>query len=267
MMAESRTELLSWLNDLLRLNYTKVEQAGTGAAYCQIMDSIFYDVHMSKVKYETKHEYENISNFKILQHTFDKHKIDKIIPVDKLIKCKFQDNLEFMQWMKRFWDLHYQGEEVYDALQRRKGGNKTKSPSGMIHSTATNTIKTRKTVNHNPVRNITNHTAATGRLSSAKGAHNGHTMDKNPNTAIQDLNRQIMALKTTVDGLETERDFYFRKLRDIEILVQEYVEISHHEYSDSLRQIQHILYQTEDGFEVPPEGEEVHNDDDDDETF
>lgn len=40
-MGESRTELLAWLNDLLQVNYTKVEQCGTGAAYCQIMDSIF----------------------------------------------------------------------------------------------------------------------------------------------------------------------------------------------------------------------------------
>lgn len=29
-MGESRTELLSWLNELLTTRYTKVEQAGTG---------------------------------------------------------------------------------------------------------------------------------------------------------------------------------------------------------------------------------------------
>lgn len=28
-MGESRTELIAWLNDLLQLSYTKVEQAGT----------------------------------------------------------------------------------------------------------------------------------------------------------------------------------------------------------------------------------------------
>ena len=40
-MGESRTELIAWLNDLLQVNYTKVEQCGTGGAYCQIMDSVF----------------------------------------------------------------------------------------------------------------------------------------------------------------------------------------------------------------------------------
>ena len=43
-MGESRTELLAWLNDLAQLGYTKVEQCGSGAAHCVIMDSIFRDV-------------------------------------------------------------------------------------------------------------------------------------------------------------------------------------------------------------------------------
>ncbi len=40
-MGESRSELLAWLNELLQINYTKIEQCGTGAAYCQILDSIY----------------------------------------------------------------------------------------------------------------------------------------------------------------------------------------------------------------------------------
>ena len=51
-----------------------------------------------------KSEYEYMSNFKILQAAFKSHKIDKPIPVERLIKCKMQDNLEFMQWLKKFWD-------------------------------------------------------------------------------------------------------------------------------------------------------------------
>lgn len=37
----SRTELISWINELLNLNYTKVEQCGSGAVYCHIIDSIY----------------------------------------------------------------------------------------------------------------------------------------------------------------------------------------------------------------------------------
>lgn len=38
---ESRSELLAWMNDLLHLGLTKIEQAGTGAPICQIIDSIY----------------------------------------------------------------------------------------------------------------------------------------------------------------------------------------------------------------------------------
>ncbi|THW74708.1 3-carboxy-cis,cis-mucoante lactonizing enzyme, partial [Aureobasidium pullulans] len=37
-------------------------------------------------------------------NTFRKHHIDRPIPVEMLVKCKMQDNLEFLQWTKRFWD-------------------------------------------------------------------------------------------------------------------------------------------------------------------
>lgn len=40
--------------------------------------------------------------------------------MDKLIKAKYQDNLEFLQWMKRFFDIKYNGAP-YDAVGRRKG--------------------------------------------------------------------------------------------------------------------------------------------------
>lgn len=43
---ESRGELIAWMNDLLQLGLTKVEQAGTGAPLCQIIDSI-YGTHCS----------------------------------------------------------------------------------------------------------------------------------------------------------------------------------------------------------------------------
>ena len=37
------------------------------------------------------------------------------------------------------------------------------------------------------------------------------------NEKLEDLNIQIEELKLSIDGLEKERDFYFGKLRDIEV--------------------------------------------------
>ncbi|ORZ02698.1 calponin homology domain-containing protein [Syncephalastrum racemosum] len=269
-MGESRTELLAWLNDLLQTNYTKVEQAGTGAAYCQIFDSIYGDVHMSKVKFDTKHEYEYVGNYKILQHTFTKHKVDKVIPVDRLTKCKFQDNLEFMQWVKRFWEQNFPGG-AYDALGRRKGGAgpvKSVAGGGRVTTTA------RRTAAGGAARSTASR-ASSGRVSSSSAR--ADVMDNHSQSVIIDLNKQISELKLTVDGLEKERDFYFGKLRDIEIMVQEELDAAEQEQPGHvelpiMKEIQAILYSTEEGFEVPPEDEEghlegVHHDEYDDETF
>lgn len=43
-----------------------------------------------------------------------------MIPVDKLIKGRFQDNFEFLQWFKKFFDANYDGRE-YDGFEARGG--------------------------------------------------------------------------------------------------------------------------------------------------
>ena len=51
-----------------------------------------------------------------------------------------------------------------------------------------------------------------------------------------------MDLKLTVDGLEKERDFYFGKLRDIELICQEH---ESSEVAPILSKILDVLYATE----------------------
>lgn len=90
---------------------------------------------MAKVKWGAKFDYEFVENYKVLQNAFDKNGIKKHIDVDKLVKAKYQDNLEFCQWIKRYFDLNYSGEP-YNAVERRKGqqffyimgGNKVAPP-------------------------------------------------------------------------------------------------------------------------------------------
>lgn len=90
------------------------------------------------------------------------------------------------------------------------------------------------------------------------------------------LQTENNALKETVGGLERERDFYFSKLRDIELLIQQEMErVPELELQEDgiLKQIQAILYSTEvsadfssslsdqanklvkEGFEIPQEVE------------
>ncbi|KAJ9125971.1 hypothetical protein QFC24_002756 [Naganishia onofrii] len=75
------------------------------------------DLPMTRVKLNARQEYEYLNNYKVLQAAFKKHRIDKPIPVERLTKCKMQDNLEFTQWLKKFWDAHWHGEE-YDPVGR-----------------------------------------------------------------------------------------------------------------------------------------------------
>ena len=43
-----------------------------------------------------------------------------MIPVDRLIKGRFQDNFEFLQWFKKFFDANYDGSP-YDGFAERGG--------------------------------------------------------------------------------------------------------------------------------------------------
>ncbi|KAM5541201.1 hypothetical protein V8D89_005130 [Ganoderma adspersum] len=238
-MGESRTELIAWLNELLQINYTKVEQCGTGAAYCQVIDSIYGDIPMVRVKMNARHEYEFIANFKVLQNAFRAKKIDRPIPIEKLVKCKMQDNLEFLQWLKRYWDTNY-GGQGYDPVARRRGAPAdtpaTIAPLGPAASRTTGGLQAGS--------------ARAGGRTPLTGHRAGSTQ---PSEAVQNLQTQLREMNAHLEGLEKERDFYFAKLRDIEILVQQQLETLQAEEKDDplLREIQKILYSTEEGFEVP----------------
>jgi len=232
-----RTDLLAWLNELLQINYTKIEQCGSGAAYCQVLDSIYGDLPMNRVKFNAKHEYEFIANFKVMQNVFKSKKIDKPIPVEKLVKCKMQDNLEFLQWMKRFWDSNY-GGQGYDAVARRKGAPADPPATIAPLSTGRNSSSGSNSLGVGP--------RSGGR--TPLGNRAGSTQ---PSEAVHQLQNQLKEMQTHLEGLEKERDFYFSKLRDIEILVQTQLEGDGEGKDETLKKIQEILYSTEEGFEVP----------------
>nr|ABM55644.1 putative microtubule-associated protein RP/EB family member 3 [Maconellicoccus hirsutus] len=266
----SRHEMLAWVNNALQSNFTKIEELCTGAAYCQFMDMLFPGgIVLKRVKFRTNLEHEYIQNFKILQAAFKKMNVDKIIPIDKLVKGRFQDNFEFLQWFKKFYDVNNNFEE-YDALAARNGeplgggaGGSSKSTCNLAKKLSTSKLDTSHPTKPTGMARATvaGRPTATSTTSSSVARHapNQHHAGRG-DAKTDELTQQLMELKVTLDGLEKERDFYFGKLRDIEVLCQE------EEANPCIQKILEILYATEEGF-APPEELETGNNNHDAEEY
>lgn len=259
---------------------------------------------MSRINYAAKHEYESMANYKILQSVFQRNRIDKPIPVDRLVRCKMQDNLEFLQWLKKFWDTNYAGDG-YDADARRAaapsragsaaGGAARPRPSvaGRTGSASRqSTVSRQGTVPPVPRQSNAPRPSVAGRPAAGSASAQRAAPTSNPaarrmstvrggpargpsasaisNETINQLTTEIDEMKVSVDSLERERDFYFGKLRDVEVLVQERLadlaraldeaggeDKSGAAETETLKQIQGVLYQTEEGFELPDVADEV----------
>jgi len=274
----SRHDMLLWVNDCVAAKYTKIEELCSGAAYCQFMDMLFpgTSVNLKKVKFKTNLEHEFIQNFKLLQASFKKMQVDKIIPVERLVKGRFQDNFEFLQWFKKFFDANYDGRE-YNPIAARGGediGVSKTPPHGSITSmnknpppahnfnrvNAANAInRTTAVVKAAPRQNYNKSVPAPpsrvavsnrGGIGVVSGIVSGPTGDSHK---LEELTAQIMELKITIDGLEKERDFYFGKLRDIEVLCQEHENEAN---AGIISKVIEVLYATEEGFAAPEDGED-----------
>lgn len=204
------------------------------------MDSIYGDLPLHRVKFGSKHEYEYLQNYKVLQNSFTAHKIDKPIPVKDLVRCKMQDNLEFIQWLRKFWESNFPGGP-YDAIGRRGGAGEA---ANISISAAKPSGSARRPVNNDVGR-------------STLGANSSLRKANSPDhSAMLNLQKELQEERNTVAGLEKERDFYFGKLRDIEVMIQQEMDRSPDQAENPLlKDIQAVLYSTEEGFEIPEEAQ------------
>merc|ERR1712227_564154 len=213
---------------------------------------------LKQVKFGAKHEHEFIHNFKALQNSFKKMGVDKVIPVERLVKGRFQDNFEFVQWFKKFFDANYQGDEYDGAQARAQVGAPSKvgtsKPGGV---TAPKTTTTRKPTATKPSSSTT---------SAASGGAGDSSQYKRQ---VEELNEKLITMEQSLESLERERDFYFEKLRDIELMITniagEEAETPADPNSDlgqMSKKILDVLYATTDGFEVPDEANGVDDEQD-----
>lgn len=229
------------------------------------MDMLFPgSILLKKVKFRTQLEHEYIQNFKLVQGGYKKVGCDKEIPINRLVKARFQDNFEFLQWFKKFFDSNYDGH-AYNALEARGNiplGSGNASPGSHLSSSSQSfgnparaaakpmarappivRASPKATGNSASPNNVAGATG--GGIARATGATRNGTVN---GTKMQELESKLSQMTLSAESLERERDFYYNKLRDIEIICQSCEE---EEKPTVLQKINDILYATEEGFSLP----------------
>lgn len=265
-----RRDIMDFINNTLDLRLAKVEDTASGCVACQLLDMMFPNVvPMSKVNWSANKDFEYVANYKILQTGFTKLSIDRHIDVDRLITGKYMDNLEFMQWFKRYFELTVSDVSGYDCIgQRSKGkGGAAMACGASKKSSVPTAVRAAKpqppTAPAAAVVKKTQTVAVAPPQAPSLPANNNQSSyaDSETNAKMEALiaeNEKLKAaevegqnslndLRHEMDGLERERDFYFDKLRDIEVIFQEIEDKG--ETSETTTAVFKILYATQDGFE------------------
>ncbi|KAA0177673.1 hypothetical protein FNF27_00846 [Cafeteria roenbergensis] len=212
-----RKAILEWLNTTFSMSLNKIEDMANGAVALQITDALFPgSVPMSKVRWDARTAPEMMANYKLLQQAFDKSGVAKHIDVETLIRAKYQHNLEFAQFLKSLWDSNASGHALDEPAGRTASGGRAAARSGSSGA------------------------ATPGSGVSAAAAR-----------ALDKLRTENAELRKGMQALEREREFYFSKLRDVEILLQTTKSAD----KKLVETVFKILYATEDDFEAPPEGQ------------
>lgn len=253
----SRKDIIDFFNNLLHMNLTKIEQTATGAVACQLMDYVFPgSVPMKRVNWEARSDFQFLENYKILQAAFTKNNVQKYVDVDRLIRAKYQDNLEFCQWLKAFFEhaaVDLRGE--YNSVSRRavgkggknlqahflpRSGGETRSQSSYNLSSCCTGFKSSRSFpsSHKaPVKNTPSTSCGTSahinrdtigsvgshcRTNRTWGAQ--QSQDRGADAILMKKKSELLKKNAELDimleRVEKERDFYFEKLRGIEVMLQ-----------------------------------------------
>jgi len=268
----SRKDLLEWINQSLDLNMRKIEGLASGSAYCQFMEMMFPgSVPLRKVKFKTSLEHEYIQNFKVLQNSFNKMGCDKTIPVERLVKAKFQDNFEFCQWFKKFFDANYDGNGEYYAKEARDAAGSSKSSGISKNISRVNKVTVKAdSPKISKFQNRTNKTVST----TSKPDPTKDKLIKRLQEENEELKSRQAELHDSIKSLETERDFYYGKLRAVELFCEPFDDEAYNEATPEIRQeydvqkaeypdikafadvVRQKLFEEQEGFSKPEEDEE-----------
>uniref|UniRef100_A0A182YJ96 Uncharacterized protein n=1 Tax=Anopheles stephensi TaxID=30069 RepID=A0A182YJ96_ANOST len=253
----SRIELLAWVNRTLLAEFKKVEELCTGAAYCQLMDILFPGcLQLKRVKFCTNVEHDFLNNLRMFQNALVHLKVSKAVPIERLAKGRFQDNFEFLQWFKKFFDANYDGKEYDPKGARNNAPMGYGTPGTLRPSQRMNTGPgSGGTVpgGPRPLKRAGDTNGSTPRLHLADkidGAAEGDRSDGELRAArgekqldrISSLSDQIDDLAMKIQDVEMSREYYYNKLVLIENFINENPEDTHDAFCEKVKA---IMYATE----------------------
>ena len=257
----NKKDILTWVNSTLNAKLNKMEELRTGAAYCQMTFMLFPNcLLLKKVNFNAKAQHEYESNFGILQNCFEKLGVKRDVPVQSLVSGNVQENLDFAQWFKRFFDANIvnatpdlptatdpAGGHV-EGQGQQKNRSSCKSPSSLASGKSF-------VVRDPPSRSSA---VRLGRQSASLWKRSpdcvsaGWRRPKSPvkpavdrEHQAQEMDKAVTSLRRDVTQLSMERDFYFGKLREIELICQ------HDEKAAGVANVLDVIYATEEGFSPP----------------
>ena len=128
-----RLELMQWINEFTECDYPKLELCCDAIGYCQVLDAIHPGIiNLQKLNFSSKYPDDYSRNLKVLDEAFNKLEIEKVVPIDKLSKGKFQDNMRFLQWLytyaNRTGPVSLRNYKGYEKRLEAVSKQKTKEP-------------------------------------------------------------------------------------------------------------------------------------------
>ncbi|KAK5919643.1 hypothetical protein CgunFtcFv8_023517 [Champsocephalus gunnari] len=182
--------------------------------------------------------------------SFKRMNVDKIIPVEKLVKGRFQDNLDFVQWFKKFFDANYDGKE-YDPVAARQGQDALPPPDPgeqifnlpkkSLHAASSPTAGASRSSSTTPKSSTPTSRPSSAKKIPAVATSTPAKGEKELEAQVTHLTEQMNTLKSALEGVEKERDYYFSKLREVELLCQDQGE----ENAPFVDRLMEVLYSTD----------------------
>ncbi|AFM97714.1 cell cycle control microtubule-binding protein [Encephalitozoon hellem ATCC 50504] len=211
MAQKSRRELIEWIKSL-GIEISAIEELGKGVVICKILSLIHSDFPANFVR-DPAGEHEYLRNMKACQGFFASKNIKLYFPVDKLIKCKMQDNLEVAQWLARYYSKNMGGRQSREC-PKDEAPRALVSSSNSPHCPGCKSFREEMDVKDNRIRELESMVAEMeGRIKQLE-AEKSSTTKKTPVSGLKGFDDE--EVKSLLMAFEKERDFYFKKLFTVE---------------------------------------------------